>query len=63
MRPTQYSSAVTRLYELEAWTFSEPTGVTSGNIVQLSTTATTPILTCNNNVAVGLTGVAVDTTC
>jgi hypothetical protein len=54
---------VTRLYELEAWAFSAPTGVTSGNIVQLSTTATTPILTCNNNVAVGLTGVAVDTTC
>jgi mannosyl-glycoprotein endo-beta-N-acetylglucosaminidase len=62
-RPTQSSSAVTRLYELEAWAFSEPTGVTSGNIVQLSTNATTPILTCSNNVAVGLTGVAVDTSC
>jgi mannosyl-glycoprotein endo-beta-N-acetylglucosaminidase len=58
-RPTQSSSGVTRLYELEAWTSSGPTGVATGNIVQLSTTVSTPILTCNNNVAVGLTGVAV----
>jgi mannosyl-glycoprotein endo-beta-N-acetylglucosaminidase len=57
-RPTQNSSAVTRVYELEAWTFSGQTGVTTGNVVQISTTVTTPILTCNNNVAVGLTGVA-----
>ena len=57
-RPTQSSSGATRIYELEAWTFSAPTGVTSGNIVQISTTLTTPILTCNNNVAVGLIGVA-----
>lgn len=57
-RPTQTSSGVTRIYELEAWTFSAPTGVTSGNIVQISTTLTTPILTCSNNVAVGLIGVA-----
>jgi hypothetical protein len=49
---------VTRIYELEAWTFSAPTGVSTGNIVQISTTATMPILTCNNNVAVGLIGVA-----
>lgn len=60
-RPTQSSSGVTRVYELEAWSFSEPTGVATGNIVQISTTATTPILVCNNNIAVGQTGVAVDT--
>ncbi|MDX6706098.1 MAG: hypothetical protein QOI48_1944, partial [Solirubrobacteraceae bacterium] len=54
----QSSSGATRIYELEAWTFSAPTGVTSGNIVQVSTTLTTPILTCSNNVAVGLIGVA-----
>jgi hypothetical protein len=58
-RPTQYSSSVTRIYELEAWAF-EPAGVSTGNVVQLPTIAITPIKVCNNNVAVGPIAVAVD---